>query len=150
MSYIGTLGVNTFDDEVEDTSNILVNRIVSYINNTSNYVLATSNILVGRITDEVGYTTNYVLSTSNILGVRIKTLEGTEGSPGDISLVIPPIPSSGGFSTASAIAVLTVATVLEGVSVLSMVTSLEIKVDSNNTVTNDTLTGKQETLTEGF
>ena len=53
MSYIGALGVNTFDDEIEDASNILVNRIVSDINHTSNYVLVTSNILVKRITDEV-------------------------------------------------------------------------------------------------
>ena len=49
--YVGALGLNTFDDEIEDASNILVNRIVSDINNTSNYVLATSNILVGRIRD---------------------------------------------------------------------------------------------------
>ena len=68
MSYIGALGVNTFDDEIEDASNILVNRIVSDINNTSNYVLATSNILATRIDN----TSNYVLATSNILATRIK------------------------------------------------------------------------------
>ena len=38
MSYIGALGVNTFDYEIEDASNALVNRIVSDINYTSNYV----------------------------------------------------------------------------------------------------------------
>ena len=70
MSYIGALGVNTFDDEIEDASNTLVNRIVSDINYTSNYVWTTSNILatrindtsnvlVQRITDEVGHTSNY-------------------------------------------------------------------------------------------
>ena len=83
MSYIGALGLDTFDDAIEDTSNILVNRIVSDINYTSNYVLATSNILVGRISD-----------TSNILDLRIKALEGTEGSPANISLGIPAIPST--------------------------------------------------------
>ena len=51
MSYIGALGVNTFDDEIEDVSNILVDRIVSDINDTSNYVLTTSNILATRIND---------------------------------------------------------------------------------------------------
>ena len=34
MSYIGVLGVNTFDDEIEDVSNILVDRIVSDIKDT--------------------------------------------------------------------------------------------------------------------
>ena len=81
MSYIGALGVNTFDDEIEDTSNILVNRIVYDINNTSNYVWTTSNILVGcirdtsnvlvqRITDEVGHTSNY----ADRLDLHIKSL----------------------------------------------------------------------------
>ena len=62
MSYIGALGVNTFDDEIEDVSNILVDRIVSDINDTSNYVCTTSNILATRIND----TSNYVWTTSNI------------------------------------------------------------------------------------
>jgi hypothetical protein len=70
MSYIGALGVNTFDDELEDTSNILVGRIAADINNTSNYVCTTSNVLATRITDEVGYTSNYVCTTSNILVKR--------------------------------------------------------------------------------
>ncbi len=72
MNYIGALGVNTFDDEIEDANNILVDRIVSDINHTCNYVLETSNILatrindtsnvlVQRITDEVGHTSNYVM-----------------------------------------------------------------------------------------
>jgi hypothetical protein len=104
MSYIGALGVSTFDDEIEDPNNTLVNRIVSDINNTINYECTTSNILVGcirdtsnvlvqRITDEVGHTSNY----ADRLDLRIKTLEGSEGSPGDISLGIPVIPSTGGF-----------------------------------------------------
>ena len=91
MSYIGALGVNTFDDEIEDASNTLVDRIVSDINNTSNYVLATSNILatrindtsnvlIGRIVSDINDTSNYVKITSNILEARIKALEGTEGS----------------------------------------------------------------------
>ena len=46
MSYIGALGVNTFDDEIEDASNTLVNRIVSDINYTSNYVWTASNIAI--------------------------------------------------------------------------------------------------------
>ena len=123
---MGALGLNTFDDEIEDASNILVNRIVSDINNTSNYVLATSNILVGRIRDEVGYTSNYVLATSNVLATRIKALEGTEGTPGDVNLGIPAIPSTGGFAVATVIVALTAACVLDGVSVLTMITSLEI------------------------
>jgi hypothetical protein len=140
MSYIGALGVNTFDDEIEDANNILVDRIVSDINHTSNYVLVTSNILVGcirdtsnvlvqRITDEVGHTSNY----ADRLDLRLKVLEGTEGTEGDISLGIPPIPSTGGFATAAAIAALTAASYLGGVSVLSMILSLEIEVDSNKT-----------------
>ena len=109
--YIGALGVNTFDDELEDASNTLVNRIVYDINNTSNYVWTTSNILVGcirdtsnvlvqRITDEVGHTSNY----ADRLDLRIKALEGTEGSPGDISLGIPAIPSTGLIALAGSIA----------------------------------------------
>ena len=35
MSYIGALGASSFNDEIEDASNILVNRIVSDINNLS-------------------------------------------------------------------------------------------------------------------
>ena len=128
---MGALGLNTFDDEIEDASNTLVNRIVSDINNTRNYVLGTSNILVGRIRDEVGYTSNYVLATSNVLATRIKALEGTEGTPGDVNLGIPAIPSTGGFATAAAIAALTDASVLNGVSALTMIATLEIKVDSN-------------------
>ena len=46
---------------------------------------------------------------------------------------IPPIPSTGGFATAAAIAALTAATYVGGVSVLSLVTALEIKVNSNKT-----------------
>ena len=152
--YIGALGLETFDDAIEDASNTLVKRIVADINYTSNYVLTTSNILVTRIndtsnvlvqriTDEVGHTSNY----ADRLDLRIKVLEGTEGTEGDISLGIPPIPSTGGFATAAAIAALTAASYLGGVSVLSMILSLEIEVDSNNTATNTALTGKQETLT---
>ena len=114
MSYIGALGVNTFDDEIEDASNILVNRIVSDINNTSNYVLATSNILVGRIRDTSNVFVIDVKDTSNYadsLGLRINALEGTEGTPGDVNLGIPAIPSTGGVAVAAAIAIVTAACV---------------------------------------
>jgi hypothetical protein len=60
MSYIGALGLETFDDAIEDTSNTLVNRIVYDINNTNNYVWTTSNVLATRIND-----------TSNVLATRI-------------------------------------------------------------------------------
>ena len=84
--------MNEIDDliasSIEDASNTLVNRIVYDINNTSNYVWTTSNILATQIND-----------TSNVLATRIKALEGTEGSPGDISLGIPAIPSTGGFAS---------------------------------------------------
>ena len=86
MRYIGALGVNTFDDEIEDASNTLVNRIVLDINNTSNYVWTTSNILVGCIRNTSNVLTTRINDTSNILATRIKSLEGT---PDDISLGIP-------------------------------------------------------------
>ena len=53
--YIGALGLNKFDDEIEDASNTLSASITVNINDTSNYVLVTSNILVTRITDEMKY-----------------------------------------------------------------------------------------------
>jgi hypothetical protein len=60
MSYIGALGVNTFDDEIEDVSNTIVNRIVLDINDTSNYVWTTSDIFA----KEIEHTSNYVWTTS--------------------------------------------------------------------------------------
>jgi hypothetical protein len=135
MSYIGILGINTFDDEIEDASNTLVDRIVSDINYTSNNVLSTSNVLVGRIRDTSNVFVISVKDTSNYadrLDLSIKALEGTEGSPGDISVGIPPIPSTGGIGVAASIVVLTLVCVgLNGVSALSRIASLEIKVDSN-------------------
>jgi hypothetical protein len=133
--YIGTLGLETFDDAIEDASNTLVNRIVYDINNTINYVLTTRNILATRINDTSNVLATRIKDTSNVLATRIKALEGTEGSPGDISLGIPAIPSTGGFATAAAITALTFASYLGGVSVLSMIASLEIKVDSNKAQT---------------
>jgi hypothetical protein len=56
--YVGALGLNVFDDEIEDAISILTANTATDIYNTSNYVLITSNILVERITDEVGYTSN--------------------------------------------------------------------------------------------
>ena len=134
--YVGALGLNTFDDEIEDASNILVNRIVSDINNTSNYVLATSNILVGRIRDTRNVFVIAVKDTSNYadsLRLRINALEGTAGTPGDVNLGIPSIPSTGGFAVAAAITALTAVCVLDVLSALTMIASLEIKVDSNKT-----------------
>ncbi len=73
--YIGATGLNEIDDliasSIEDASNILVNRIVYDINNTSNYVWNTSNILIGRIND----TSNYVRTTNNILSGRIDDID---------------------------------------------------------------------------
>ena len=129
--YIGALGLETFDDAIESVSNTLVNRIVSDINYTSNYVWSTSNILATRINDTSNVLATRINDTSNVLATRMKVLEGTEGSPGDISLGIPAIPSTGGFATAAAISALTAAAYVGGVSVRSIVTSLEIKVDSN-------------------
>ena len=145
MSYIGALGVNTFDDEIEDVSNILVNRIIIEDIYGSNYTDKVS-IFSSNYTDKVGIfssnytdrqindTSNYVKITSNILEARIKALEGTEGSAGDISLGIPAIPSTGIIGVAAAIAALTGAAIAaNGITVLSLITSLEIKVNSNKT-----------------
>ena len=134
MSYIGATGLNEIDDliasSIEDTSNILVSRIVYDINNTSNYVWTTSNILVKRITDEIKDTSNY----ADTLDLRIKTLEGTEGSPGDISLGIPAIPSTGLIALAGSIALATGACIVgNGITALSLIEILETKVDSNKT-----------------
>ena len=145
MSYIGATGLNEIDDliasSIEDASNTLVNRIVYDINNTSNYVWTTSNILVGcirdtsnvlvqRITDEVGHTSNY----ADRLDLRIKALEGTEGSEGDINLGIPAIPSTGLIALAGSIALATGACIVgNGITALSLIEILETKVDSNKT-----------------
>jgi len=148
MSYIGATGLNEIDDliasSIEDASNTLVNRIVYDINNTSNYVWTTSNILVKRITDEIKHTSNY----ADTLDLRIKTLEGTEGSPGDISLGIPAIPSTGLIALAGSIALATGACIMvNGTTALAYIDSVNTKVDSNNTATNTALIGKQATLT---
>ena len=176
--YIGALGLETFDDTIEDTSNILVSRIATDINdtsnyvlstndifvkrieNTSNYVLATSNTFIGRIENTSNYvlstsniltrridnTSNYVLATSNILArridntsnyadrlaFRIKELEGTEASPGDVNLGIPAMPATGGVATAAAITAATAACIVNGVSAITMINNLKDKVDLND------------------
>ena len=128
--YIGALGLETFDDAIEDASNTLVKRIVADINYTSNYVLATSNILVQRITDEVGHTSNY----ADRLDLRIKALEGTEGSLRDISLGVPAIPSTGLIALAGSIALATGACIMvNGTTTLVYIDSVNTKVDSNKT-----------------
>ena len=132
--YIGALGLETFDDAIESVSNTLVARIVSDITNTSNYVLTTSNILIGRIVSDINDTSNYVKITSNILEARIKALEGTEGSAGDVNLGIPSIPSTGAIAVAAAIATVTAACIsANGITVLTLLDILEDKVDLNKT-----------------
>ena len=182
MSYIGALGANTFDDEIEDVSNTIVNRIVLDINDTSNYVWTTSDIFAKEIehtsnyvwttsdifvkeiehtsnyvwttsdifvkeiehtsnyvkitnnilVKEIEHTSNYVKITSNILDARIKALEGTEGIPGDISLGIPAIPSTGAIAVAAAIATVSAACIsANGITVLTLLDILEDKVDLN-------------------
>jgi hypothetical protein len=109
MSYIGVLGVNTFDDEIEDAINILVNRIISDFNYTSNYVWTTSNIIATRINDTSNVFVITVKDTSNYvdtLDLCLKVLEGTEGSPDEVSLGIPAIPSTGLIELAGFIVVI--------------------------------------------
>ena len=99
MTYIGALGFDTFQDEIESVRNSLATRIngtrnyvwttinilATRINETSNIsttrINDTSNVLVKRITDEVRHTSNY----ADCLDLRIKSLERTEGSSGDIN-----------------------------------------------------------------
>ena len=59
--YIGALGLNNFQDEIDDAVDTLSTSITLDINHTSNYVWTTSNILVTRIND-----------TSNVLVQRIQ------------------------------------------------------------------------------
>ena len=74
MSFIGALGYNTFDKEIDevvintsnhilDTSNIISNHILDTSNIISNHILDTSNIISNHILD----TSNYILDTSNII-----------------------------------------------------------------------------------
>jgi hypothetical protein len=84
------------------SSNILVNRILSEIKNTSNYVLntqytlqnnintvsasssnftiGTSNILINRIISEISNTSNYVLLSSNQIMNKINVFYSTTGN----------------------------------------------------------------------
>jgi len=59
MSFIGATGLNTFDDEIENTSNYITRTSFD----TSNYIVNTSNLISNHILD----TSNYILDTSNIL-----------------------------------------------------------------------------------
>jgi hypothetical protein len=102
MSYIGASGINTFDDEIEDTNNILVVRIVSDMNYTNNYVWDTSNILTTRINVTSNVLVTQINDTSNVfvitvkdtsnyayrLDLCLKVLEGTEGSPGEVRVTL--------------------------------------------------------------
>ena len=136
--YIGATGLNEIDEliasSIEDVSNILVNRIIIEDIYGSNYTdkvgMYGSNYTDRQIND----TSNYVKITSNILETRIKALEGTEGSPGDISLGIPAIPSTGGVAVAAAIATITAACVgANGITAITLIDMLEDKVDLNKT-----------------
>ncbi len=131
MSYIGALGVNTFDDEIEDANNMFVDRIVSDINHTSNYVLGTSNILATRINDTSNVFVIAIKDTSNYadsLRLRINALEGTEGTPGDISLGIPAIPSTGLIALVGSITLATGACIMvNGTPALALIEFLEAK-----------------------
>ena len=78
------------------------------------------------------------------LNLRLQTLEGTEGSPGDINLGIPAIPSTGLIALAGSIALATGACIMvNGTTALAYIDSVNTKVNSNNTTTNTALTGKQ-------
>jgi hypothetical protein len=137
MSYIGALGVNIFEDEIEDTVDTISASITIDINHTSNYVLTTSNILATRINDTSNVFVISVKDTSNYadrLDLCIKSLEGTEGSPRDISLTppLPPIPPTGILALAAGIATVTEVCVAgNGITTLTLIDMLETKVDSN-------------------
>ena len=84
MSYIGALGVNIFEDEIEDTVDTISASITIDINHTSNYVLTTSNVLASRINDTSNVFVITVKDTSNYvdrLDLCLKALEGTEEVP---------------------------------------------------------------------
>ena len=152
--YVGALGLNTFQDEIDDAVDTLASSIAIDINHTSNYVLITSNILVKEITDEIEHTSNYVLSTSNVFVTEIKNtsnyiysssniliqriqeledrvddLEGAEGSVGDPDAdpPIPPIPPTGNYAILATLGVLTAGATATGI----LIDDLYDKVNNN-------------------
>ena len=75
MSFIGATGLNTFDDEIENTSNYITrtsfdtsNYIVNTSNIITNHILDTSNILSNYILND---TSNFIIDTSNIVSNHI-------------------------------------------------------------------------------
>ena len=141
MSYIGATGLNEIDDLIEDATNTLINRIIIEDIYGSNYTDRVS-IFSSNYTDKVGiygsnYTDRQIKDTSNYadrLDLRIKALEGTEGSPGDISLGVPAIPSTGLIALAGSIALATGACIMvNGTTTLVYIDSVNTKVDSNKT-----------------
>jgi hypothetical protein len=111
--------------------------------NTTNKTNITGN--TSRIstleTDNTTNKTNISTHTTQIgslqlydtsFNLRLQTLEGTEGSPANISLGVPAIPSTGLIAMAGSIALATAACIgLNGVSALAYIDSVNAKVDSN-------------------
>jgi hypothetical protein len=116
--------------------------------NTTNKTNITGN--TSRITtlegDNTTNKTNISTHTTQIeslqlydtsFNLRLQTLEGTEGSPGDLNLGIPAIPSTGLIAMAGSIALATAACIgVNGVSALALIDAVDAKVDSNNTSLN--------------
>ena len=67
MSFIGALGYNTFDKEIDDVITNTSNHILDTSNIITNYILDTRNIITSNILD----TSNCILDTSNIIGNHI-------------------------------------------------------------------------------
>ena len=116
--------------------------------NTTNKTNITGN--TSRITtlegDNTTNKTNISTHTTQIeslqlydtsFNLRLQTLEGTEGSPANISLGVPAIPSTGLIAMAGSIALATAACIgVNGVTALAYIDSVDAKVDSNNTSLN--------------
>ena len=102
MSFIGALGYNTFDKEIDDviintsnhildTSNVISNHILdtsnvmsNHILDTSNYILDTSNIISNNFLDTSNYTSNVNLNTSNYTGRINQELSDRIGYPASV------------------------------------------------------------------
>ncbi len=69
--------------------------------------------------------------------LRLQSLEGTEGSPENINLGVPAIPSTGLIALTGSVALATAACIgVNGVTALAYIDSVDAKVDSNNTSLN--------------
>ena len=78
MSFIGALGCNTFDKEIDEviintsdhiliTSNIISNHILD----TNNYIFDTSNMISNHMCDTSNVTSDYFLDTSYVISNHI-------------------------------------------------------------------------------